>query len=214
MRLRNFLLLCFALFLTVSFLDAKSSTKVSKEEGPPVCTASDKEYNVGDMGPAGGIIFYDKGFVSGGSSDGKCWRYLEEAPSDQEGHLWSNLTNNALVLSTETYIGSGYMNTLKIITQNKHATSAAKICHDLIVKNGDATFNDYFLPSRSELTALCNRRPSCAGTDTKKGLSYGPILWSSSEFSATDAYVAPENLQGGGHMSKKYEYVFVCIRAF
>ena len=34
------------------------------------------EYIVGDTGPAGGIIFYDKGYYSDG------WRYLEAAPAD------------------------------------------------------------------------------------------------------------------------------------
>jgi hypothetical protein len=41
---------------------------------PPV----PKAYKVGDTGPAGGLIFYDKGNDSGG------WRYLEAAPATAE----------------------------------------------------------------------------------------------------------------------------------
>ncbi|MEI6388047.1 MAG: chitobiase/beta-hexosaminidase C-terminal domain-containing protein, partial [Spirochaetota bacterium] len=68
-------------------------------------TASYKEtYAVGDTGPAGGIVFYDKGSVSDG------WRYLEAAPSDQSaGIRWYNGTY--ISVSTGTAIGSGKANT-------------------------------------------------------------------------------------------------------
>ena len=38
---------------------------------------SAKTYVVGDIGPAGGMIFYVKGSITNG------WQYLEVAPSDQ-----------------------------------------------------------------------------------------------------------------------------------
>ena len=41
-------------------------------------------YKVGDTGPAGGIVFYDKGNNSGG------WRYLEAAPEDSEKGNWGS----------------------------------------------------------------------------------------------------------------------------
>ena len=44
-----------------------------KQEPKP---APEKEYKIGDTGPAGGIIFYDKGSKTDG------WRYLEAAPAD------------------------------------------------------------------------------------------------------------------------------------
>ena len=44
----------------------------------PIHAQGGKAYKVGDAGPAGGIIFYDKG----DNSDG--WRYLEAAPVEFE----------------------------------------------------------------------------------------------------------------------------------
>jgi hypothetical protein len=39
------------------------------------------EYEIGDTGPAGGLVFYDKGSYSGG------WRYLEAAPESTEQRI-------------------------------------------------------------------------------------------------------------------------------
>ena len=36
------------------------------------------DYKVGDIGPAGGYIFYDRGYYENG------WRYLEAAPADMK----------------------------------------------------------------------------------------------------------------------------------
>lgn len=51
--------------------------------------AGDKKttaYAIGDTGPAGGIVFYDKGEVTDG------WRYLEAAPAEKSlkrsGEQW------------------------------------------------------------------------------------------------------------------------------
>ena len=62
----------------------------------------------GDVGPAGGIVFPDKGQTTDG------WRYLEAAPSDNgTGIMWNNRrwTN----IKTDTAVGSGKANTAAII---------------------------------------------------------------------------------------------------
>jgi hypothetical protein len=80
-------------------------------------------YVVGDVGPAGGWIYY----ISGGTT------YYECAPSDQStSHTWSNIIN-AAVGTTATNIGEGQNNTNEIIAQAGHTDSAAKLCNDLII---------------------------------------------------------------------------------
>jgi uncharacterized protein (TIGR02145 family) len=79
-------------------------------------------YNLRDIGPAGGLIFYKSG------ND-----YLEAAPIDQSvNQVWSNITNIAIGTTGET-IGSGQANTTAIIGQVGHTDSAAKLCNDLII---------------------------------------------------------------------------------
>ena len=57
-----------------------------------------EDYKVGDEGPAGGIIFYDKGSYSDG------WRYLEAAPAD----VWLVDGVPALDLTFDEYYADEY----------------------------------------------------------------------------------------------------------
>jgi uncharacterized protein (TIGR02145 family) len=77
-------------------------------------------YNIGDIGPSGGWIFY---------KDGN--NYLECAPVDQSvSNTWSNIAN--LEVTTNTGIGTGASNTVAIMAQLGHTDSAAKLCFDYI----------------------------------------------------------------------------------
>jgi hypothetical protein len=84
-------------------------------------------YNLRDIGPAGGYIFWKSG------ND-----YLELAPTDQsDGVVWSNIFTVS-VGATGTAIGTGQSNTALIINQVGHTHSAAKISDDLsiVIDNG------------------------------------------------------------------------------
>jgi hypothetical protein len=92
-----------------------------------------KVYKIGDTGPAGGIVFYDKG----NNVDG--WRYLETAPTNLEKVSWGQSSQN-----TKTEIGTGKQNTSIIRGQ------AGTLC--LSYKQGG--YQDWFLPSKDELDLM------------------------------------------------------------
>ena len=106
-----------------------------------------REFRIGDIGPAGGIIFFDQGSNAGG------WRFLEAAPMEAEFQApWS--VRNTAVRDTRPEIGSGRRNTQLILETFRQTAgewdTAAQMADDLVI-NG---FDDWFLPSRDELDQM------------------------------------------------------------
>ena len=136
-------------------------------------------YIIGDKGPAGGIIFYDKGNNSGG------WRYLEAAPASTE---FSNIEWGAYrkyglaktyasidIFGLDTSIGSGKRNTELIVNklnQLGETGRAAQVCANL--RYGG--FKDWFLPSYDELELMLTNLKY-----KKLGDFYGDFYWSSTQ---------------------------------
>jgi hypothetical protein len=108
-------------------------------------TNTEKVYKIGDEGPAGGIIFYDKGNRIGG------WRYLEAAPRELPGGgSWGPST---FVVGLSSAIGSGKENTRLIVEAARRAgeqNTAAQRCAAYNLGG----YTDWFLPSRDELDML------------------------------------------------------------
>jgi TolB-like protein len=114
---------------------------------------SGRDYKIGDRGPAGGIVFYDKGKTTDG------WRYLEAAPKELEATLnWIASEYNSDKLPLSNAIGSGKKNTALIAgfleaTEKNYKddmgvpTNAAPYCAALDYDG----FKDWFLPSIEEL---------------------------------------------------------------
>ena len=124
---------------------------------------------IGSSGPAGGIVFYDKGFYSDG------WRYMEAAPVDQSTSAeWGGL--GTLVNSFATAIGSGPSNTTMITGVLGIGGYAAYVAQ-MYELNG---FSDWFLPSRLELEQLYANRAVVGGFSVDG-------YWASSEADATYA---------------------------
>jgi TolB-like protein len=106
-----------------------------------------EEYKIGQKGPAGGIVFFDKGDYSNG------WQYLEAAPLELEfTATWGAYRNS--VQGTNTAVGTGKRNTQFIneflMNTMKETMKASQICNTLNF-NG---YRDWFLPSIDELALM------------------------------------------------------------
>lgn len=147
-------------------------------------------YSIGDAGPAGGLVFYDKGFYSDG------WRYLEAAPSDIGGFVFGYYRpdkENNNVVGTATAIGSGRYNTenlKKHMDMDGKAYSgssgegvkeyAARKCLDYEYRG----YDDWYLPSKDELNLMYENLHR-NGLGSFADYSYS---WSSSVDSARSAW--------------------------
>ncbi|MCL5018407.1 MAG: hypothetical protein M1416_01415 [Candidatus Pacearchaeota archaeon] len=155
-------------------------------------------------GPAGGWIFYDKGYYSDG------WRYLEAAPNNQRG-IWGT-TFFDVPGADGTEIGTGKQNTLDIITGDPALNKAADICADYSIINNGKSYDDWFLPSSSELHQMFLSLH-------KQGVGnfIDSFYWSSKESSQESAIIFYFNLHDYPSFyqnSKKAFHYIRPIRAF
>ena len=161
------------------------------------------EYNVGDIGPGGGIIFYhDRAgfqvYQSATDTVGITCHYLEVAPAGSPGSLeWAPTASTAygsvtgLSSGTLDYfdwaIGRGKKNTVCIlifvvIPASTYAP-AADFCDTYTSPNGTS---DWFLPSKYELNELY-KRWNAEGRPAKYNLPPHEY-WSSSQDGVSNAY--------------------------
>jgi hypothetical protein len=158
----------------------------------PAEPAASKTYKIGDEGPAGGLVFYDKGNNSGG------WQYLEAAPASTEGKAlqWSvsNFDTNAKGVDA----GTGKQNTRNIMDASVQVAvnaPAARLC-DRLEYGG---YDDWYLPSKNELGLMyMNLKVDGIG-----GFS-NSWYWSSSEFNAGRSWI--QNFQNGTQDRKDPQY--------
>ena len=140
------------------------------------------EYSVGDTGPAGGAIIYDKGEYSDG------WQYLEVAPMDASfSAVWGGFGRE--VSGTEEGIGAGYDNTQLILaSMNEFGVSntAAQMCEVLHI-NG---FEDWFIPSKDELDLIYDYF-----VNNEKVGAHREWYWSSTQYN--DGSVWSQNFADG-----------------
>jgi hypothetical protein len=152
----------------------------------PVC-------NVGDIGPGGGIVFYDAGKT-------QSWgRYLEIAPKSCEGERlpWRPANLNGEIYSGKAAarmrveakaLGMGKANTVRVtfMIGRTPRDYAAKFAADSVCGGKD----DWFLPSKDELDIAFNRlaQNRVAGTDTPVGGFNKGYYWTSSDYNNKTAW--------------------------
>ena len=89
---------------------------------------------------------------------------------------WSNIAST-FVGGTDIPIGYGQANTTLIVNQSGCTSGAAYYCDNL----SEGGYNDWFLPSLSEMLKLCDNRNAIGGF-------VAGDYWSSSEYSREYAY--------------------------
>jgi len=134
-------------------------------------------YKVGDRGPAGGWVYYDKGSYSDG------WRYLEVAPMETEktlprARIIEKIKGTDSNAGTE--VGFGKQNTEIILQSNQdyQIVKAAKICASMEFN----WFKDWFLPSILELSSLLRKPTPEFGGPNLGGFSVGYYCSSSTRY--------------------------------
>ncbi|HWK35494.1 beta-L-arabinofuranosidase domain-containing protein [Sphingomonas sp.] len=134
------------------------------------------DYQVGDIGPAGGWIFYRN---PDAARDG--WRYLEAAPFDQSSGAHWGCFRREVPGARGLAIGTGRQNTADMLAACTETGTAAQLCAALSV-NG---VRGWFLPSRDELAAMYTALHAAGRGDFHTaGVADNCEYWASSQHDA------------------------------
>jgi hypothetical protein len=161
-------------------------------------------YEIGDTGPAGGKVFYlDDSKLHG----------LEAAPADVDingaetgGNRFAwGCYGTAITGADDTLIGTGAQNTTAILAGCAQDNIAAQMAAQYVWPNGKT---DGFLPSKAELAALYTNRHVVGGFDGNYD------HWSSSEYSAGDAWGQAFDFGYQDFLSKAHLGLVRAVRAF
>lgn len=223
-----------ALLLVVASCGGASSASTTTTLPPKI-------YKVGDIGPGGGIVFFKARapFIcddNDGLNKSRC-SFLEVAPEDVQSQgvrIAQTWTCWDFIGGTSTDIGTGEINTDKILNSCKKPNSPAHLARSYTTTVSGTTYNDWFLPSRDETELLCLRFANdpnsvyaaqgwwtktqiggCRGNYTPTGGFTGGAYWTSSEYAGS--YGWHLHLYCGvfdHHLDKYYASWVRAVRAF
>ncbi len=151
---------------------------INRDGDPPV-----SEYSVGDIGPAGGWIFYvDE------AGDFAEWTYLEAATVDlydevEDIYLWDESDPHPEIGGTLTVLGSGLENTQIIVAFLGVGQYAARAADEY----EEGGFTDWFLPSLDEMEIMYANLDGAGDLVEDFGF-FTSYYWTSSEIDADNAW--------------------------
>jgi hypothetical protein len=150
-------------------------------------------YKIGDTGPAGGLVFYDKVNNANG------WRYLEVAPASTEGKTLQWSVSYIATDARGVEVGNGKQNTRNIMDASVLAAvnaPAARLC-DRLEYGG---YDDWYLPSKNELGLMyMNLKVDGIG-------GFGSEWYWSSSQDDSQVGVWTQNFGNGGQSSNGFTY--------
>ena len=188
----------------------RKSSSTTTTVAPTTTTVAPVLYEVGDVGPGGGIVFYDAGSV-------QSWgRFLEAACAG-----WQNNCDGTTADPRATWgcygtpitgadglvIGTGEQNTTAIVNGCTDAGIAADLADDY----SHNTLDDWFLPSLDELNQMYTNLHSAS---TPLGGFSSDGYWSSSDYVGYDAWAQGFNYGSQGNVTKYYPGNVRPVRAF
>ena len=151
------------------------AVSVDRQAAAVSACADGNDCAIGDIGPGGGVVFYDAGST-------QPWgRYMEAAPAGWNGGgadpkaMTCNKAPVVITAAESESIGSGLANTKAIVAM---CASGAAVLAATYTGGGKT---DWFLPSKAEMDELFKQR------ETVRGFDDG-YYWSSSRNSAGSSY--------------------------
>ena len=160
-----------------------SAQQVAREpDGTLSLMSANSTYTIGDFAQ-GGVVFW----VNPSGTHGKVVSIYDVGRT-----RWSNISGLIGPSAQSNINGAG--NTVAIIMQTGHTSSAARHCADL----GDGGFDDWYLPSKDELNDVYSNRVAITITALANGgEGFVPdYYWTSTEENGSDAF--QQDFEAGG----------------